>query len=365
MMVPIEHSYSIMRLAHPLRIQAAMPEFISYFEDLLGDTVWNILKKELQTENTLTSPLIERLCERPEFELFKQFVIMASTSAGGTEMGNAYAILAVIRHVVAPQAYFLLSDEVVSQLELTDIADDIPISMLQLPYSRFYIEFGKERNTNLRILNTESGEHIVEGCYCEQGIHSSLGTGFYVVITGSPLGKSDAMDDATMHIFLPTGDTTRSIKDLLRDSLAIANNASEIANLTPTPEHFSKNSFETLLFLTKALLYIGLPSVRKSLNDEKTKWLKASIALKSTAKKVKAEKRARALVDHILILPPVDSVKQKYTAGSQHLKSHWRRGHYRLQPFGPGSTQRKIIFLSPMLIGEPSSNPSLPSYITK
>lgn len=31
-------------------------------------------------------------------------------------------------------------------------------------------------------------------------------------------------------------------------------------------------------------------------------------------------------------------------------KPHWRRGHYRQQPFGPGSAMRKLIFIKPILV---------------
>lgn len=32
-------------------------------------------------------------------------------------------------------------------------------------------------------------------------------------------------------------------------------------------------------------------------------------------------------------------------------RMHWRRGHYRLQPFGPGRSETKTIWLEPMLVG--------------
>jgi hypothetical protein len=30
---------------------------------------------------------------------------------------------------------------------------------------------------------------------------------------------------------------------------------------------------------------------------------------------------------------------------------HWRRGHIRNQPFGMGRTQRRLLWIEPMLVG--------------
>lgn len=37
--------------------------------------------------------------------------------------------------------------------------------------------------------------------------------------------------------------------------------------------------------------------------------------------------------------------------GHARKRLHWRRGHFRLQPFGPGRTDRKIIWMEPVLVG--------------
>jgi hypothetical protein len=258
-----------MRLAHPLRIPAAAPEFAAYFQEIAGPIAWDALIHEFRTTDTLTGRIIESLCNRPDFTLFKQFILASSNAPGGTELGNAYAMLIALRQSVAPQPYFVLDDSIVTLLEKTDIADDIPISMLQLPYSRFYIEFGKSRQTELRTQNMLSGSHIVEGCYCERGVHTLLGPGFYVVITGSPLGKVDAMDDATNHMFLATSNQDMSIKEVLQQSLTLANELTAEASLNPTPSALATSSFESLLFLTKALLYLGLASARQTVKNEK------------------------------------------------------------------------------------------------
>jgi len=40
---------------------------------------------------------------------------------------------------------------------------------------------------------------------------------------------------------------------------------------------------------------------------------------------------------------------------------HWRRGHFRMQPFGIGNQQRKLIFVAPVLIHADQLQGELPA----
>lgn len=51
------------------------------------------------------------------------------------------------------------------------------------------------------------------------------------------------------------------------------------------------------------------------------------------------------------------AVKRAAEAGTHASpRTHWRRGHFRHQPFGKGLTEHKIIWLEPMLIGATAQN---------
>lgn len=64
-----------------------------------------------------------------------------------------------------------------------------------------------------------------------------------------------------------------------------------------------------------------------------------------------------------IVRPPVLGLNYKIQGGSENvsagerdgnrskLRLHWRRGHYRDQPFGKGKNQRKIIWIEPCIVG--------------
>lgn len=352
----------LMRLAHPLRCAAEPSGAFEGFREFFGPKLRANMSKAF-AEDCLTSEATADLCQDPENRRLKQMVDACTQMEGGTEVGNAYAALLYLRQAMHPQPYFVIEDSLVEMLEKTDIADDIPVDMLKVPYSRFYLEFGKARTSQLMLPNVMTGNHILEGAYIERGINGVLGEGLFIVLTGSPLGKSGPMDDATHSLFLPTENVGRSIKDALAVAFSMGKELAEEHGLRTTPDHFLAKAFECVMFIAKVLLYIGLPEARKLLRKEKTEWVKATGALQSTAKKAKAARRGQGLMDHILICAPVAEVSSgKPSESGRSVNSHWRRGHYRTQPYGPQYSLRRVIFISPILVHGNAEDASTPAY---
>jgi len=358
---------AIMKLAHPLRLAAVYPVLKETLEQVLGPRAWHNIKTAYQNPAGTTATMTEALCRNPENHKFQQFIEWSTSMGGGTELGNAYSTLLYLRYVLAPAPYFVIEDPLVELLEHTDIAEDISMAMVHLPYDRFYVEFGKNRTSSLKLINIETGLHILEGAYCEKGPHPKLGDGLYVMLTGSPIGKSNAVDDATHHFFLPTNDPLFSIKEALEQSWALANELSKQQDLVVSPHEYQRNALASLLFLVKALLYVGLPDARRVIHNERTQWAASTKDLKSTAKKAKAEKRARGLVNHILICaPPIQTeTAGSVPDGSRTVKIHWRRGHYRLQRHGPQLALSKVILIAPALVNSHLGSAPAPNYLVK
>lgn len=355
---------AIMRLAHPIRCAVEPSNTFSRIRDFLGPEVWAKMGEAFKQER-LASEILEDLQQKPEYRRLRTLVDMAQEGEAGTEVGNISAMLLYLRQALHPQPYFVIADELVAMMENTDIADDVPSSMVNVPYSRFYVEFGKSRTCGLSLPNIVSGQHILEGAYIERGVHSSLGDGLYVLLTGSPLGKSGNMDDATHSLFVPLEDPNRSVKDSLDLTFKLGTKVAQEYGYNVTPPAFLQQAFDDLLFLLKVLLYINLPEARKELRKEKTQHEKVSSSLQSTAKKAKALKRGRALIDHILIsAPPASATTTKQGASdARSMKQHWRRGHYRMQAHGPQSSLRKVLFIQPVLVhGDSSAGVSTPQY---
>ena len=355
---------AIMRLAHPIRCAVEPSNSFGKVRDFLGPDLWAKMGEAFKQER-LASEILDDLQKKPEYKRLRMMIDFAQEGEAGTEVGNISAMLLYLRQALHPQPYFVIADELVAMMENTDIADDVPSSMVNVPYSRFYVEFGKSRTCGLRLPNIVTGQHILEGAYVERGVHSSLGEGIYVLLTGSPLGKASNMDDATHSLFVPLGDPNRSVRDSLALTFQLGKKVARQYGYNVTPDAFLDQAFEDFLFLLKVLLYINLPEARKELRKEKTQHEKTSSSLQSTAKKAKALKRGRALVDHILISAPATSAPTSGKGASElrSMKQHWRRGHYRMQVHGPQSSLRKVIFIQPVLVhGDSSSGVSTPQY---
>lgn len=355
-----------MRLAHPLRVEAVMPSMFDDLRDGLGPQEWPQLEAAMKTENTLTNMIVRDLINKQGNYRLRGYVEAIGGSDSSTGLGNLFPSLLFVRQRIVPQPYFVIEDALVELLEFTDIGDDVPLSMLILPYPRFYIELGKERVCAQTVPNTTTGLHTLEGAYFERGVHSDFGDVINVILTGSPLGKAHALDDATSIIYLPLRDAHLPLRQVVQESIARGNAAARRTGLRVTPEEFTESGIESLLLLMKCLLFISLPETRKLLKKEKTDHEKMVAGLQSKAKKQKAEKRGRNLVDYILISAPPEPAGGPSPAspsGRAPINCHWRRGHLRRQRFGEKLGQERIIFIRATLVsGQGPEEARMPEY---
>jgi hypothetical protein len=354
---------AVMRLAHPLRCLASQHGVYAILEKFLGTDIYRNLQDGFRREG-LTSEIVMEVLANPANRKLSLLLEASSRADGGTEVGNAMSMLLFLRHAMHPQPYFVIDDALVEMMENTDIADDVTVSMVNVPYSRFYIEFGKSRNCHLHIPNVATGRHVLEGAYVERGHNKALGEGLFVLLTASPLGKSNEMDDATHSLFIPLSDPSWTVRQALEHTAELSTDLAIKSGYRQTPSEFVQPTFEAVMFLLKTLLYINLPEARKEVRKEKSEWLKSVSSLQSTAKKAKAAKRGRSLVDHIRIsAPPVIEGKSASAGPTRGLKQHWRRGHYRSQAHGPQFSLRKVIFVQPVLVHGDASGTATPQYI--
>lgn len=346
---------AVMRLPHPARMVPTMGPFFDALEQMLGRE-WPIIRAELADDTAVLPEAIRRMTTVHRLPRFTEILTTSTFMPGGTEQGGALGLLAYLRHRVAPAPHFLLDDHLVGLLEHTDIAQDLPLSMFNLPYRRFYVELGRGRTCGCTIPNALSGDHVLEGAYVERGQHVD-GDYIYLVLTGSPLGKTDAADDATLSMALPVADLDRPIHEVITEAHRRAQLEAAPAGLVLSPDEWTNDAFKAVMLLAKALLYIGMPGTRRALHPEKTEALKSFGLIKSTAKRAKAQRRLDRAYDYVLVTaqPEHEGVAGNL-ARSGAMRAHWRRGHYRMQAHGPQHSQRKLIFLQPMLVGASSAD---------
>ena len=341
-----------MRLAHPFRTQAFSGQGPELLRRLTGEKEWAKFVTILRDESILAGAMVEAIQKRG-LRTLEQLVYASTQATGSTELGGAMPFLVALRHQEMPYPIFRVEDALVDILTKTDISDDICVSMLPLPYPRLYVELGQSRTLKEVLSNVDSGQHILEGAYIEKGMDARRGEGYYIMLTGSPLGKENVMDDATLAFFLPTATGDERLQDVLLKSVQHANQEALAKGLRQTPVEWTDECFRCLLLLIKALLYISLPETRRQLHPERTEALKELQRIKSSAKRAKAERRLGKLSDFVLVKAALAHEKAFSETATREggVKPHWRRAHYRMQAHGPHMSLRKLIFVTEMLVG--------------
>lgn len=346
-----------MRLAHPQRCAACLsPEEQSVWSKILAPGTWQALQAGFKAPGGFTADILAHLVDQPEHATLGFLTEALSKGDSGTEMGTAFALMLYLRQSMAPQPQFLIDDALVAMLEQTDISEDVPVSVLRLPFPRCYLELGRSRSTDIIVPNLVSGAHVLEGAYLEFAESPRKGPGLYVMLTGSPLGHENAMDDATSSLFIPTGDPTQPLRSALASARAQSGELARSLGLRETPQEFFEHEIQALMLIAKALLYIGLPQARRTLKNDHSQALTSALSKKNPAKRERALADARRLADYVLITAPPESKVPGMETGRA-LKAHWRRGHYRMQRHGPALALQKLIFIEPTLVGSMEPDP--------
>ena len=278
---------------------------------------------------------------------------------GASGTGNASATEITIRSFIDPPPHFLVDDDLLSVLLATDIDEEIPMRFLTPGQNRLFIEFGRRRDLDVVLLNSATGEHILEGAYVETAANIG-GAGtledpdsvLKVVLTGSPLGKSQALDDAVFSFILPCDDPDLTLHEAM--DAAIRGCRAPGAGQTPIQQYEWDNAREALQLLVKSLLYVSMSSARRQISREFSEAQSRLATIKSGSKLAKAKRQMRGLRDHILILPPADDPSDGHGrldgAHRRTVGAHWRRWHFRLQRHGKGNSLVKVVLIRQVLV---------------
>jgi hypothetical protein len=119
---------------------------------------------------------------------------------------------------------------------------------------------------------------------------------------------------------------------------------------TPADESEVHRSMHAAVsYVVRVFLYMALKQARVTPRREYDEALRLAAGL-GERKRAKLLRRSASLYNGILVgpesLPP--GASEGVARGG--VVPHWRRGHFRMQPFGAGSQQRKLIFVAPALI---------------
>lgn len=258
-------------------------------------------------------------------------------------------------------------------LAQTDLQEGLPIHFLHRLHTMIYLRLAP--GNPLRVPHRLSGRHECEGAYMATyalspqhamvtrperiellGLDPAKPTRVIeIVIIGSPVGKKDALDDASQDFLLLIQDEDEPLSSVLKRHIAYYNNP-RVYNL---PGQAAIDPKEVAMIepvvneLAKVLLYLTLPDTERTPMPERTNLERQLRKFgKLTAKR---RERLALVYDHTLIGPcaitdiPVEETAQD-SGDVRTVRPHWRRGHFRRVPCGVGFSSSRIRWIRPTLV---------------
>lgn len=119
-----------------------------------------------------------------------------------------------------------------------------------------------------------------------------------------------------------------------------------MANSAVEPTHGPDDMRSFVSYVVKVFLYLTLKDARRVSHSEFSA-MQRRVRSVGTKKRGKLAQRMASLYDSIvvgpstLISPPINHTS------AHGVTPHWRRGHFRMQPHGPGNRLRKLILWRP------------------
>jgi hypothetical protein len=102
-------------------------------------------------------------------------------------------------------------------------------------------------------------------------------------------------------------------------------------------------------YVVRLILYMALKQARVTPHSEYDEALRRAAGL-GERKRAKLLQRSASLYNGILVGPESSPPRASEAGAEGGVAPHWCRGHFRLQPFGAGNQQRKLVFVAPALI---------------
>lgn len=352
---------AILRLPHPVRVPRV--EALAGL-DQDADTILATLIRGYRLPPANASRVLEMIRD-PGIAPFELSASMAKimgplrVDPSTTNLGELDGAIVTWRNRLMPVPIFQTRDSLEESLASTALGARLEARFFRLPMPRLYIECGETRSSPLVIHNDASGTHVLEGAYLDEHRRLNPATGetvrvISVMLTGSPIGKRNPLDDAYYTMILNVLDESMSIADLLQNTFTNGCRSERFpawARLRRFDAHHEAAMLAAIEHLAKILLYLNCSNARTQLSPEYSELQREASRIRSSSKRAKAERRASRTYDRILVGAPAGP---RPGAGSEEtgrrLATHLRRGHFHTVRFGPGKQDSKLDFYESVVV---------------
>lgn len=270
---------------------------------------------------------------------------------------------------------FHFNKEITEQFLKTDV-DEVVLDSIRLPYDVLYLSFGKQPNLNLW-----GKGFFVDGAYVTWYAESNL----EIMLTTIPEnyeGKPDRFDwifQPERYYYLPleTRDRSRSVaqiadaalkEDLAKEQEALSQPSTiEVADATVVNRRAESAAIhidelregypvfrEALRLVINGLCYLSAYP-----DDIQQRWPDDTPA--SMLEKLERSEKPKEARRTVSKLTSMGYVKIHYcgrgferlvpaVSSGREVRVHWRRGHWRNQPYGPQLAHRKLLWIMPVMV---------------
>lgn len=355
---------TLLRLPHPKRL--ALTGAARLFETMLGEH-WPRVAQLLGDTSLPRGDAVRLLLDTipaPEDVL--------TNVPGTTNLGAIESFAIPTRYRLMGGRICHVADDLNEQLKTTDIGEDAPCQFLRLPWPAAYFEFGgnRELDPNYRVSNVETGVHVLEGAYITSvdwtppesrnpaSLFQRLGLAhgescrlLEICLIGSPVGKRGILDDAVSYfnLYVRERDEERPLGDVLRDGFTVYRRAlRDLPGVHVATADEEDEIHRGVTHLAKVLLYLNCDSLERT-DDFAEEALRRRLTGLGPRKQVRLARRLMHVYDRIVIRARA-STRHAPAASGRTVATHLRRGHFRLARVGVQRSQRKLVWIPPMLI---------------
>jgi hypothetical protein len=217
------------------------------------------------------------------------------------------------------------------------------MSMVAPPYAAQYLRFGPPAMECLKVPDTQVSDRFFDGVFCfftPPSPRCAKGPTYWTL---ELIFISKRQDRYNGHVALlgetDRGDTTvGEWLDQMLDAVA-----------DQPLDDYLRPMHAALSYVVKVFLYMALKQARTIEHNAYDEALRRAGGL-GERKRAKLLQRAASLYDGILVGPESLPAAPVGNGSGNGVAPHWRRGHFRMQAYGPGRQERKLIFVAPVLI---------------
>lgn len=239
-------------------------------------------------------------------------------------------------------------------LTKSDVDLSLPMSMVAPPYRAQYLRFGETAMRYLKVPVAQAADHFFDGVFC------FLTPSAEPCAAGEPrwtlelIFASKRHDHYRGHVSL-LGETDRggtTVGQWLTRVLGAHKGQRDGA--------FERSMHAAVSYVVRVFLYVALKQARVTEHRDHDAALRRAAGL-GERKRAKLLQRAASLYDGITVGPESLPSSAPACALGGSVTPHWRRGHFRMQPYGAGNQQRKLIFVAPVLVHAEQLEGELPT----